>query len=80
MNSGPLDDQTVFDHLNTERVRYSDPHCVMSGNMIHKNKIEKWKLATTNFINQLYTFEPYHLLKIAISCHVIMACKMWSYL
>ena len=25
--SGPFDDWTVFDHLNTGKVRYSDPHC-----------------------------------------------------
>ena len=28
LNSGPFNDQTVFDHLNTGRVCYSDPRCI----------------------------------------------------
>ena len=27
MNNEPFDELTVLDHLNTELVRYSDPHC-----------------------------------------------------
>ena len=31
-------------------------HSIMSSNMIHQNKKKKWKLAITNFINQLGHF------------------------
>ena len=27
-NSGPFDERIVLDHLNTELVRHSDPHCI----------------------------------------------------
>ena len=27
LNNEPFDEQTNLDHLNTELVRYSDPHC-----------------------------------------------------
>ena len=27
MNNGPFDERTVLEHLNTELVCYSDPHC-----------------------------------------------------
>ena len=27
LNKEQINDQTTFDHLNTELVRYSDPHC-----------------------------------------------------
>ena len=27
LNNEPLYEQTILDHLNTELVRYSDPHC-----------------------------------------------------
>ena len=56
LNSGPFDDPTVFDHLNTGRVCYSDPHCIMSSNMIHQKKKGKKEIAATNFINQLGHF------------------------
>ena len=36
LNSGPFDDRTVFKHLNTAQVCYSDPHCLM-----HQKKKEK---------------------------------------
>ena len=36
LNSEPLDDRTVFNHLNTGQVRYSDPHCIM-----HQKEKEK---------------------------------------
>ena len=31
LNKGPLNDQTVFDDLNTEQFRFSDPHCSLTG-------------------------------------------------
>ena len=32
LNNEPFNDQTTFDHLNTEQVRYSDPHCITEKN------------------------------------------------
>ena len=29
MNNEPFDERTVLDHLNTELVRYLDPHCIL---------------------------------------------------
>ena len=32
LNNKPFDEQTVLDHLNTEQVLYSDPHCTFIKN------------------------------------------------
>ena len=29
LNKEPFDDRTALNHLNTELVRYSDPHCTL---------------------------------------------------
>ena len=33
-NNRPFDDRTVFNHLNTGLIRYSNPHCILLGRTI----------------------------------------------
>ena len=34
LNNEPFNEQTILDHLNTELVCYSDPHCILKCNTI----------------------------------------------
>ena len=57
LNNQPFDEQTVLDHLKTELVRYSDPHCIEHSNNGNIQLTNHWK-----FIIQAINHATYDLI------------------
>ena len=53
LNTGPLGDQTTFDHLNTRLVRYSDPHCTVD----LKPKLSRFQMVEKRLACKWYGFQ-----------------------